>query len=382
MKSPGSYTELANLFKHGVDDASHSGNDMLISQYNFRSAFPDYPGYEEAGSESTEPLENVPDHLIDENLNFTYPVMYPAGKQRFDSAIILLHGLNERCWNKYLPWAYRLAHQLQRPVIMFPISYHMNRAPSEWANPRLMSALLPKTRLLNHRNHSSTFVNLALSLRLSRKPERFFTSGCQSLQDIMSLVDYLKSGNHPLMEKDSSIDLFAYSIGAFLTQILMLTYGDSTLRDSRVFLFCGGAPFNRMNGISKLIMDEEAFIKLKRYYLAAFEKEIKSYSPMAEWICSQPSGKAFRAMINATDFTHWREDAFKQIGKRIHAIGLAKDMVIPANNISEILAPEQTEIMDFPFDYTHENPFPLKGNPEIVNKAFDVIFEKAMAYLV
>lgn len=381
MKLNSSYTELANLFKHGLGNISLPGNDMLMNQYNFRSVFPVYPDFEETGHASVEPLENVPDHLIDENLNFTYPVIYPAKEQKSDSAIILLHGLNERCWNKYLPWAYRLAHQLQRPVIMFPISYHMNRAPSEWANPRLMSALLPKTRLLNHRNHSSTFVNLALSLRLSRKPERFFTSGCQSLQDIMSLVDYLKSGNHPLMEKDSNIDFFAYSIGAFLTQILMLTYGDSTLRDSRVFLFCGGAPFNRMNGISKLIMDEEASCRLKFYYLRAFQREIKKQSPMAEYICNQPGGQAFRAMINATDFTRWREDAFKKIGKRIHAIGLAKDKVIPAKNISEILAPEQTEIMDFPFDYTHENPFPLKGDLEIVNKAFDDIFEKAMAYL-
>ena len=381
MKPGSSYTELANLFRHGLDNISLPGNDMLLSEYNFSSEFPVYPEYEETAPASVEPLENVPDHLITENLTFTYPVIYPAKEQKFDSAIILLHGLNERCWTKYLPWAYRLAGQLQRPVIMFPISFHMNRAPGDWSNPRLMSALLPKTRLLKSQNHSSTFANIALSLRLSRRPERFFTSGCQSLHDILNLVDYLKSGNHPLMEKDSKIDFFSYSIGAFLTQVMMLAYGNSTMKDSRVFLFCGGAPFSSMDGVSKLIMDEEAYSRLRLYYLRTFESELKRHSRMSEYICSQIGGKAFRAMINPANFTQWRKDVFQQIGNRIHAVGLAKDKVIPAKNISEILAPAQMEIMDFPYDYTHETPFPLKENHEIVNKGFDIIFEKAVEYL-
>ena len=378
---PDSYTQLANRFKHGVEDICFPDEDMLVSQYNFSSVFPVFSDFEEVEDGHPESLEYLPDALIAENLNFTYPVIYPAGRQKFGSAIILLHGLNERCWNKYLPWAYRLARQLQRPVIMFPISFHMNRAPAQWSNPRLMSALLPKTRLLNHRNHSSTFANLALSLRLSQKPERFFTSGSQSLHDIMKLVAHLQSGGHPLMEQNSKVDFFAYSIGAFLAQVMMLTYGNSTLKDSRVFLFCGGVPFNRMNGISKLIMDEEAFIRLRLYYLKAFEKELERHGPMAEWICNQRSGQAFRAMINAANFTQWRKDTFKQIEKRIHAIGLTKDRVIPAKNIAEILAPEHMEIIDFPYDYTHENPFPLQANPEMVDKGFDVIFEKAVVYL-
>lgn len=381
MKPTISYTLMADLFKHGTEDMRFPDNDMLISQYDFSSVFPDYPDFAETQTGSVELLENVPDHLIAENLNFTYPIIYPAGRLKFDSAIVLLHGLNERSWTKYLPWAYRLAGQLQRPVIMFPLSFHMNRSPLEWSNPRLMSVLLPKTRLLNHKNHSSTFANLALSLRLSRKPERFFTSGCQSLQDLIELVDFLKSGNHPLMQQNSKIDFFAYSIGAFLSQVMMLTYGNSTSRDSRVFLFCGGAPFNRMNGISKLIMDEEAFFRMKLYYLKTFEREITSHGAMAEYICNQPGGQAFRAMISSAYFSLWRKDAFKQIGSRIHAVGLAKDKVIPAKNMIEILAPEQIEILDFPYEYTHENPFPLKEVSEMVNIAFDVIFEKAIAFL-
>ncbi|MDY0344892.1 MAG: DUF6051 family protein [Lentimicrobium sp.] len=380
IKPTGSYTFLAEMFKHSMEGICLADNDIGIRQYDFSSVFPIYPDSTEISSGIPEPLEEIPDHLIAENLNFTYPVIYPAGKEKFSSAVILLHGLNERSWNKYLPWAYRLARQLQRPVILFPISFHMNRAPSGWSNPRLMSGLLSRTRLLNHRNHSSTFVNLALSLRLTRKPVRFFTSGCQSLNDILNLTDYLKSGSHPIMEKDSKIDFFAYSIGAFLVQIMMLTYGDSILRDSRVFLFCGGAPFNRMDGVSKLIMDEEAFIKLRFYYLKTLEREIKNHSLMAEYICCQPWGQAFRAMISSSNFSQWREGAFKQMGNRVHAIGLAKDKVIPAPGLAELLAPDQMEIIDFPFDYTHENPFPLQADPGLVNQGFDAVFEKAIAF--
>ena len=381
IKSTDNYTLLAELFKYGMDNICLADNDMLISQYDFSSVFPVYPDSTEIEPGAREPLEEVPDHLIAENLNFTYPMIYPAGKKKFSSAVILLHGLNERSWIKYLPWAYRLAGQLQRPVILFPISFHMNRAPAGWSNPRQMSLLLRKTRLLNHRNHSSTFANLALSLRLSRKPERFFTSGCQSLNDILTLTDFLKSGKHPLMEKDSKIDFFSYSIGAFLTQVMMLTYGDSALQYSRAFLFCGGAPFNRMDGTSKLILDEEASFRLRFHYLKTFEKDLRNHGPMAEYICTQPWGQAFRAMTNSTNFQQWREDTFKRIGNRIYAIGMLKDQVIPASYLSELLAPGQMEVVDFPYYYTHENPFPLQANPKLVNKAFDDIFEKAISFL-
>lgn len=381
IKPTGSYTLLAEHFKHGLDSNFLADNDMLVSEYSFSSTFPAYPDFAEIKPGVAEPLEEVPDHLIAENLNFTYPVIYPAGKKKFSSAVILLHGLNERSWIKYLPWAYRLAEQLQRPVILFPISFHMNRSPAEWSNPRQMSLLLRKTRLRNHRNHSSTFANLALSLRLSRRPERFVTSGCQSLNDILNLTDCLKSGNHPLLEKDSKIDFFSYSIGAFLTQVMMLTYGDSALCDSRVFLFCGGSPFNRMNGISKLILDEEASFRLKFYYLKTLEDDLKKHGPMAEYISSQPWGQAFRAMTSKANFQQWREAAFNRMGNRIYAVGMEKDQVIPASHISELLAPEQLEVVDFPFYYTHENPFPLQTNPKLLNEAFDTVFGKAVSFL-
>ncbi|HAH57417.1 MAG TPA: hypothetical protein DCL86_04665, partial [Bacteroidales bacterium] len=349
-----SYKALTNILKLKTEAREFClpHLQVSISLFNFASDYSSLNMQLNQESKFITPFPHIDEDQVPENMNFDYPVIQPTGSQYFDRAIILLHGLNERSWNKYLPWAYRLAIRLQRPIILFPISFHMNRSPSEWSNPRLMSALLGNTRLKNHRNHSATFANLALSLRLTHKPERFFTSGSQSLKDILKLTDLLKTGNHPLFNKGCKIDFFAYSIGAFLSQIMMLTYGDNTLKDSKLFLFCGGAPFNRMNGVSKLIMDEEAFIRLKFYYLKKIEREIKNRGPMAEYICTQPWGQAFRAMIGSSNFFQWREDSFKRLGSRIYAIGMVKDKVIPASYMSELLAPEQMEIIDFPYYYT------------------------------
>jgi hypothetical protein len=74
-----------------------------------------------------------------ENQNFRYAVLTPAKNRMFSEAIIMLHGLNERNWSKYLPWAYQLVLQTQKPVILFPIAYHINRSPLTWICPRLMN---------------------------------------------------------------------------------------------------------------------------------------------------------------------------------------------------------------------------------------------------
>ncbi|HBG53758.1 MAG TPA: hypothetical protein DDW70_06070, partial [Rikenellaceae bacterium] len=61
------------------------------------------------------------DTAIGENQQFRYVVFAPAGALRFDRAIILLHGLNERSWQKYLTWAEDLVMTCGLPVVLFPI---------------------------------------------------------------------------------------------------------------------------------------------------------------------------------------------------------------------------------------------------------------------
>ena len=105
------------------------------------------------------------DDRIQENKSFSYAIFTPSGRKKNNEAIILLHGLNERTWEKYLTWAEYLTHTTGKPVILFPIAFHMNRTPGLWANPR---AILPwvskrKEEVANVTN--STFANVALSSR-------------------------------------------------------------------------------------------------------------------------------------------------------------------------------------------------------------------------
>ncbi len=374
------YQTLKSLLKAGNQVQHIPDSDAYFQSFEFTS---DIPG---KGSPAivTEPNGlcniNSDDSLIVENIRFTYPVIIPESNKG-DRAVILLHGLNERSWVKYYPWAERLARGLERPVILFPISFHMNRSPAEWSNPRLMSSLLQHTRLRNRRNQSSTFVNLALSLRLSKQPLRFFTSGRQSALDLEKLISTIQSGNHPLFAEGTGIDFFAYSIGAFLAQIMMLAYGETFLEDTRLMMFCGGAPFNRMNGVSKLIMDEEAFSGLRFFYLRQFGKELNSaYTPLSQ-VRENPATKAFNAMIDAGRLRQWRNDRFEKMHSRISTIALKKDKVIPPAGISEIMLSGNMKTMDFPFEYTHENPFPLSEGKTGVNQCFEKVFAEAAAFL-
>ena len=77
------------------------------------------------------------DESILENKRFYYPVFVPTKGQR-KKCIILLHGLNERSWEKYGCWAEELARLTGKPVLLFPLAFHMNRSPNDWYNPRVM----------------------------------------------------------------------------------------------------------------------------------------------------------------------------------------------------------------------------------------------------
>ena len=92
---------------------------------------------------------------------------------------------------------------------------------------------------------NSTFANVALSSRLSQNPLRFYASGRESVYNMWQLVHEIKNGEHPLFKEDTSINLFAYSIGALLSQVKGLSPCTTTVTTSkRTPLFgmrCSGA---------------------------------------------------------------------------------------------------------------------------------------------
>ena len=217
------------------------------------------------------------DRDIVENREFRYSIFAPkidAAPAGHASArpIILLHGLNEKSWDKYLPWAARLAEETDRPVILFPIAFHMNRAPEAWANPREMMGVAKERRRLFPELRTGSFANAALSHRIQFAPQRFVTSGLESYFNIVDLVRDIHEGRHPMFPPGTRVDLFGYSIGASLSELFLMANRDGLFSDSRAFLFCGGSILDKANPVSKAIMDEEAHRGLQSF-LAAFARD-------------------------------------------------------------------------------------------------------------
>ena len=173
-----------------------TGNDteydgMRISRFRFSSE-----GTGLLTDLGTSGLGAPRDGDIEENRNFPYYSFRPATVARPGGTIILLHGLNEKSWGKYLPWGSAAVPEHRKTVILFPLAFHMDRAPSDWSSPRKMQALA-SCRQARFKADAASFVNAALSARLHAAPQRFFLSGLEAYSDVLSLVRLIRRGGLP-----------------------------------------------------------------------------------------------------------------------------------------------------------------------------------------
>ncbi len=326
------------------------------------------------------PVDSL-DEKINENLSFSYPVFIPAKTKQTDQAILLMHGLNERNWNKYLTWAEYLCNETGKAVILFPIAFHINRSPMTWSDPRALQGVLDLRRRRNGEDRSLSFANVAFSERISEKPSRFYSSGRQSYFDLSQLTLEIKQGKHPLFHKNTHIDIFAYSIGAFLSEITMIANPNDLFSDSKLFLFCGGGIFSSMYGESRSIMDKTAFEKLFQYYLNDFNSDIQFNSTRDKVYNS------FNCMISSDRDKDARISFFNNLGSRLKGISLLQDKVMPYNGVIEAMegacATSRIELQDFSFAYSHENPFPVGKNIDelAVDTSFTSVFSEAAQFL-
>lgn len=328
--------------------------------------------------QDTTPIDDIcstTDRFIRENTDFKYTVFAPKSNEKFSNAILLLHGLNERSWEKYLPWAEYLCKETGKPVILFPIAFHMNRGLQTWSSPRGAMPWVEKRKQKITGLINATFVNIALSSRLSLSPLRFYISGRESLFNLVQLTAEIKTGLHPLFEENTSVNIFAYSIGALLAQVIMLSNPCKLFTDTKFSLFCGGSIFEKMNGSAREIMDQEAFQKVYDFYTGKFSFKDDKIED------------AFKSMVLTSANKNEREKFFEEAERRLQVITLKKDMVIPTCGAIEALGEKASKKslceMDFPFDYTHQNPFPLnkKIAPEELSGAFIKVFSKVAAFL-
>ena len=378
------YHYLKSVIKSGTAKTDIPESGISVHWAGFRSLNISFLAEERDYYHKRSGLYPIPDELISENQSFTYPVFINSNAEANKHAILLLHGLNERSWSKYMVWAYYLSLHTRCTVILFPIAFHMNRSPESWGNPRAMMPILTNRKQRLGEVAMSSVANVALSERLDEDPLRFFTSGQQSAADLAQLTRQIKDGNHAFFKKGTSVDIFAYSIGAFLAQILLIGNPEGLYSDSRLFLFCGGAFFDQMNGVSKLIMDQHAFSMLRKFYINELEHEIKRSDLLANSINRTELGRSFLAMLTATNLKIFREDAFKKMKSRIRTVALEKDTVIPATGVLQAMNHlADVEVMDFPYAYSHENPFPVMSGADslLVDKSFKTLFSKAAAFL-
>lgn len=312
------------------------------------------------------------------NSKFRFPVFMVNDKQKFKKLIFILHGLNERNWDKYLPWGKRLATDGNYAIILFPISYHINRSPEEWSNPRKMN-ILSKERTKNYSDiYESSCANAALSIRLHKHPEYFFLSGLRTYLDLINLIKKIRNNLLTFAEPDSEINFLSYSIGAFLTQILLMSDYDN-LNLNKAFLFCGGTTIDLMYPVSRYIYDSLAGKSMNEFYVNNFSNSIKEIECINNFFLKNANGASeFKMMLNSNSLQRERNDKLTNISKKIYALSLEKDKVIPPESVKKILSGNKNQLdikissKDYPYDYGHENPFPpVEKNSDQIDKAFN-----------
>lgn len=322
----------------------------------------------------------LPDEVpLPENEVFEYHLLRPAGARDDGRVIFLLHGLNERRWEKYLPWARRMALSSGATVVLFPLAYHMNRSPRSFGEMDEVFRIYRARKAAQGPEGASSHANAMLSARLEDKPFRFFTSGLQSYRDLVDLARGIRAGAHPDFGADARIDFFGYSIGAFLAEVLLMADPDRLFSDSRLFVFCGGSVMDAARARSRAILDgkaERALVGLFR----SLEGGDWSMDGHDDWV-EDEEWNCFLAMLGQGRMSALRERRLAEIGDRISGIALERDLVFPVDGVLGTLG-RRIEVMDFPFDYRHEVPFPDKGvEPALVDSALDAVFGRAAGFL-
>jgi hypothetical protein len=331
----------------------------------------------------------IKDYHVEENRRFAYHLLKPKNSGKVKKVIFLLHGFNEKSWDKYLPWAKTICEGTNSAVVLFPTAFHMQRAPQYWSEKRKMF-LLSESRKKRFPNVvNSTLSNVAISMRLHAMPQRFIWSGLQTYYDFIQFIEDCKDDKHDHIHKDFTFNIFAYSIGGLLAQILKLSNHRGYFSSSKVCLFCGGAVFNRLSPVSKFIIDSEANVALYSFLIEHFESFLQKDNLLNHYLNEgHMEGEVFHSMLDYQKMRDFREELFKNYEDHFYAIPLKKDRIVPSFEVVNTLKGAyrniniQVDELDFDHPYTHENPFPVqKAGSKKVNQSFSMVFEKVCDFL-
>ena len=331
---------------------------------------------------------NIHDSDVKENITFRYHVFSPVGALKAQKIVFMFHGFNEKYWHKYLPWAKYIVDTTGKTVVLFPIAFHMNRAPQVWSDTRLMYEVSNRRKELFPDIIHSSLSNTAISTRLQANPQRFVWSGLQTYYDVIQFMDEYKKGLHPFITPDAEADVFAYSIGAFLAEVLMMTNHQQYFDKSKLVMFCGGSVFNRLSPVSKFIIDSQANVALYSYIIEHIDSHIKKDEKLKRYLCERPEGISFRSMLNYSVMSDLREERLHAIGRRLLVLTLKQDIVAPPYEVINTLQgkyrdiPVKVDVLDLPYPYKHEDPFPvLENNSDEIDVGFQRVFDPICKFL-
>ena len=299
------------------------------------------------------------DALIEQNIHFRYPLVRefaPAAKRpRRHHLLILLHGLNEHSFTKYIPWAYHIWKKTGRPVALFPLTFHINRVMPEWG--RFQQGSFARRKALPGNENAHRF-NAVISERLGAYPERFFWGAMQSYWDIVDLVRQIRRGEHPHIAEDARIDLLGYSAGGYVALALLLANEEGLFEESRGVLFATCAAMRDVNLSSHLIVDLEAEIGLMKLYVK-YEDRLAN-DRLKHWLDWHPEGRWFNAFCGLMPNRTRLEARLKEIAPRILGIANSNDQVMPPgamlNALQGIRRSTGVRIDELDLGI-HENPF-------------------------
>ncbi|CAM2805313.1 hypothetical protein DRF59_14605 [Chryseobacterium flavum] len=396
------YEVLKSHFDSGKERIEIKELNVIIESISFESKVSDllYGSEHQHCGKHKQPLEinqkgyliynhptvDIKDFDIECNKKFEYYILKKADIERAEGCIFFFHGLNEKKWDKYLPWAYELAQRTKKAIILFPIAFHMNRAEPIWSDRHHMMEVVSFRKKKYPENMNFSYVNAAISSRLEAHPQRIFWSGLQTYSDVTEVVKSIKSGKIKSIAPEASLDLFGYSIGSFLSMIIKMADPNHYFVQSKVFCFCGGMTIDRMFPISKYIMDTQATVKMLSVFTELLSSDFKSDSRLKHYQTDSlhPQESWFKKMLRYNYFQKEREERIREIQSQIKAYVLEKDSVAPPIEALNTLQGGyrninvDIEIKDFPYEYSHMVPFPLTHkHKKDVTEAFHQFIKSA-----
>jgi hypothetical protein len=330
---------------------SRNGHYLLgNSRYTCQEHQMTFPG------EST--LHAPTDAVIEENLRFRYPLVreHATGPvTRHNRVLLLLHGLNERTFTKYIPWAYHLWRVTRIPVLMFPLTFHINRVLPEWAAGQQHN--YEERRALEGNENVHRF-NAVISDRLGAHPDRFFWGAIQSYWDLVDLARTIRSGEHPHFAEGTQIDMLGFSAGGYVSLALLLENTEGLFDRSRGVLFASGLAVRDVNLSSHLIVDHRAEVALMKLYVKYRER---MESPrLHHWLTAHPEGAWFDALCGLMPKRAKVETRLREMSSRLLGIANTNDQVMPPggmlNALQGIRRDTGVRVEELELGI-HENPF-------------------------